>query len=58
MLYNLLMKFLNKNFLLIISILVFISIAFTFSKYVLREDFEYFLTEDELPEQFNINSYR
>ncbi|HMP85613.1 MAG TPA: hypothetical protein PKE08_03010 [Candidatus Paceibacterota bacterium] len=52
------MKFLNKNFLLIISILVFISIAFTFSKYVLREDFEYFLTEDELPEQFNINSYR
>ncbi len=42
----------------ILAILIFISIIFTWDRYILRQDFKYFLTEEEVPDQFDIKSYQ
>ncbi|HMO79083.1 MAG TPA: hypothetical protein PJ997_01095 [Candidatus Paceibacterota bacterium] len=51
-------NFIKENiFFIIIALFILVSVSFSYYRYVVLEDFEYFLTEEEIPEQFNINSY-
>lgn len=47
----------NNIFLLIIIVLIVISIVFSYYKYIVGGSFEYFLTEEELPDNLDINTY-
>ncbi len=50
----------NKSsaiFILIIFFLLIISIFATYYKYIVREDFKYFTTEEEIPNQFSVDTY-
>lgn len=42
----------------ILAVLILVSIFFTWDRYIVRQDFKYFLTEEETPDQFDIESYQ
>lgn len=46
----------NIFFLILFSFLLF-SILATYYRYIIRQDFQYFVTEDETHSQFDINTY-
>ncbi len=48
----------QKNFFIIIIILLLGSIIITADRYLIRKDFRYFLTEEEIPDQFDLNTYK
>lgn len=47
----------SNTFLLIIFVIAFVSILVTYYRYVVRQDFQYFTTEDEIPDQFDPSTY-
>ena len=51
----------NKQSNLFISILllaIFLSASYAYYKYMIKEEFTYFVDEESIPDQFNVNSYR
>lgn len=47
----------NLAFLFILFVFLLLSVAMTYYRYVILERFTYFLTEDEIPDRFDVNSY-
>lgn len=41
----------------ILFVLTGLSIAGTYYRYMVRQDFVYFTTEDQIPSQFDVSSY-
>ena len=53
------MNSLRENLFFIIIIFLLISAIFvSYYKYIIREDFKYFLTEDDIPNKLDLNSYK
>ncbi len=47
----------SNTFLLIIFILILFSIFATYYRYFIQGDFKYFMTKDEIPNQFDLSTY-
>jgi hypothetical protein len=50
-------KLINYILLAIFIVLFIASISLTWYRYVVREDFRYFLTEEETPDRFDLSTY-
>jgi hypothetical protein len=51
----------DKNisyFMLMLVVLILISAFFAYYKYMVKEDFVYFIAEESVPDRFDINSYK
>jgi hypothetical protein len=44
-------------FFLVLFFLMMYSIGAAYYKYILQEDFAYFLAEEDVPDQFDMNAY-
>jgi len=47
----------NNIFFLIFFLLLLVSISVTYYRYIVRQNFQYFTTEEEIPNQFDVNIY-
>lgn len=47
----------NNAFLVILAVVILLSIVVSFYRYIVKEDFVYFTTEEDIPDRFNLNSY-
>ena len=48
----------NRMFFIVLFSLIFLSVFFTWLRYIYLHDFDYFITEDSVPNEFNLNSYK
>lgn len=48
----------QRNFFILFFLAILISIGVSWYRYVVKEDFVYFITEEETPGQFDLNTYR
>jgi len=48
----------SNIFIIILLIAIVLSASFAYYRYMVKENFAYFITEDSIPDRFDINSYR
>lgn len=47
----------NNLFFLIFFVFLFVSMLITYYRYIIHQDFKYFTTEEEIPNQFDFHTY-
>ena len=50
-------KFINYFLISIFVVLFIASVSLSWYRYVVREDFRYFLTEEQTPDRFDLSTY-
>lgn len=48
----------SNIFIVIIVLAILISVSVAYYRYMIKQDFNYFTTEESIPDRFNINSYK